>query len=534
MRTEHRTKKGLRNTTVALAFYLLSVCVTFLVRRYFISALGDEVQGLKSVIANFLGMINLAELGIGLAVSYSLYKPLLQNDRKSINEIISVQAWFYRRVAMFVSLASLVLLCFFPFIFDDLKSPQWYAYATFIVFLWEAMMSYLINYRAILFNADQRSYRLTINIQGAYIFKNILQLGLLYFFPRLDNLYLYFLLIEVFVSLLGVYILELMIQKDYPWLKPKPKMGKTFLKKHRDILVKTKQLFAHQLGAVALVQMAPILVLNFSSVNFVTYYGNYTILIGYMIHTLDMSLGAITSSVGNLVAEDNKKAIRQFFWEFLSLKHLIATIVTFGFYSLSSYLIPLWLNDNGNYILPQVIVLLLSLNLYLRVSRSLEVFVSAYGLFQDVWAPITEASINIGGGLLFGYLFYHYYDLFPFLPSAEYGGLMGILLGAILSLELIIFIWKPYFLFSRGFNLSVKHYWKNYIKYPLLSLSLIVLGHKLLSSLALDFSTIASFAVNTMLVVSVFSLTVYLVFLLFSQGMRNMSKRLLTLLFSRI
>ncbi len=526
-----RTEKGVLNGTTTLLFYIIGICVTFLVRRYFLSSFGEEVLGMKGTIANFLGVLNLAELGVATAIAYALYKPLVNNDREAINEIISVQAWFYRRVAIFLSIATLILFCFFPFIFRSLKAPQWYAYTTFLIFFWESLMSYLINYRAIIFNADQRSYRLTLNLRGIHILKNLIQLALLYFYPHLENLYLYYLLVEIGISILGIYLLEKMIQKDYPWLEPQVKEGRSFLKKHKEIITKTKQVFAHQLAGTALVQVSPILVLVYSSYELVGFYTNYSLIIGSIAVGLEMSFNVLISGIGNLVAEGNSKGVKKMFWEFLALKHLFATIIALVFYTLSKGLIIYWLGDNESYILPEMIVVLLSLNLYLRIARVYDVFAAAYGLFQDVWAPLVEAIINIAGGLLLGYICSVFYEELGF-TSSEYAGIFGVLLGATLSILIIVFIWKPYFLFSEAFHQPVSLYWKNYVKYPIISLTLITIAYKFISSLALDFSTLPLFILNSFLIIIAFSTLSFFVFFLLSKGMREISFRLKRLAFA--
>lgn len=58
------------------------------------------------------------------------------------------------------------------------------------------------------------------------------------------------------------------------------------------------------------------------------------------------------------------------------------------------------------------------------------------GLYKDIWAPIAEAVLNLGCSILLGSIY----------------GLNGVLLGAIISLIIIILIWKPYFLFRWGLN----------------------------------------------------------------------------------
>ena len=72
---------------------------------------------------------------------------------------------------------------------------------------------------------------------------------------------------------------------------------------------------------------------------------------------------------------------------------------------------------------------------YQILSRTtVDAYVNAYGLFGDIWAPVTEASINIGMSVLLGYFF----------------GLHGVLLGVLISLLIVVFCWKPWFLFCKG------------------------------------------------------------------------------------
>ena len=112
-----RTYKSLRDTVVALVYYAINLVVVFFSRQVFITHLGPEVLGLNTTATSLLQFINLAELGIGIAIGVTLYKPLAENDQGTVNEIVSLQGWFYRKVAWVVIAASCVLMCFFPAIF---------------------------------------------------------------------------------------------------------------------------------------------------------------------------------------------------------------------------------------------------------------------------------------------------------------------------------------------------------------------------------------------------------------------------------
>ena len=109
---------------------------------------------------NLLQFLNLAELGVGAAVSYSLYKPLAINDYQQINEIVSIQGYLYSKIGVVVFFAGTVLMLFFPVFFSDIKVPLWYAYATFGVLFVSALIGYFLNYQQVLLISDQKEYKL--------------------------------------------------------------------------------------------------------------------------------------------------------------------------------------------------------------------------------------------------------------------------------------------------------------------------------------------------------------------------------------
>ena len=113
-----RVHKSLLNAKVNLIFYFLSLFFAFFSRDIFLQCLGAEFIGLTGTLGNILGYLNLAELGVGGAISFFLFKPIQSHDREKINEIISVFGYLYRRIGQFILLAGILLSCFFPFIFS--------------------------------------------------------------------------------------------------------------------------------------------------------------------------------------------------------------------------------------------------------------------------------------------------------------------------------------------------------------------------------------------------------------------------------
>lgn len=97
---------------MALAFYFINLILQFFSRKIFLDYLGAEVLGLNTTATNLLQFLNLAELGVGAAIACTLYKPLAEKDTDTINEIVSLQGWLYRRIAWIVIAGSVVLMAF--------------------------------------------------------------------------------------------------------------------------------------------------------------------------------------------------------------------------------------------------------------------------------------------------------------------------------------------------------------------------------------------------------------------------------------
>lgn len=117
MSGNNRTLQSIKNARVSLFFSILILILGFFSRKILIDCLGAEVLGLNTTATNLLGFLNLAELGISGAISYTLYTPLFQKDYETVNEIVAVQGWLYRRIAYIVLAGGTVLMCFFPWIF---------------------------------------------------------------------------------------------------------------------------------------------------------------------------------------------------------------------------------------------------------------------------------------------------------------------------------------------------------------------------------------------------------------------------------
>ena len=447
MSNESRTAKSIRNVKVALFFYFLNLILQFFSRKIFLYYLGSEVLGLNTTAQNLLGLLNLAELGIGSAVAYNLYKPLYDKNQNDINAIVSIQGWLYRRIAYIIIIGACVLMCFFPIIFAKAEVPLWYAYGSFIVLLSAALFSYFINYRQIVLSADQKEYKITLSVQGIKIIKVLFQILAIRFF---SHGYVWWMILEVVMAGITSWVLDWTIKKEYPWLKPNVANGKRLKQQYPGIITKTKQIFFHKIGGFVLTQTSPLIIYAYTSLTLVAIYGNYMLIVAGVTMLVNALLNSINAGVGNLVTEGDKKKIKSVFWELTVLRMWIASIICFGLYMLGDSFITLWVGKE--YILPKSAFIVLIFITFINLTRTNDTFLNAYGLFQDIWSPVLETTLNLGLSILLG----HYY------------GITGILLGVLISLAVVICTWKPYFLYSKGFKENAMEYVWLYGKYLIL------------------------------------------------------------------
>lgn len=434
---DSRTQKSVKNAKTALTFYCINLILQFFSRKVFLEHLGSELLGLNTTAQNILGFLNLAELGIGTAVAYCLYKPLYEEDKITIIGITSVQGWLYRRITIIVCIGAAVLMCFFPLIFRKTDVPALYTYGSFLVLLFSSLLSYLVNYRQIVLSADQKQYKITYVTQGVKVAKVILQIILI---CTLSNGYVWWMVLEIIFAIVSSIILEMVINKEYPWLKPQITKGAYLRNKYPLIIKKTKQLFFHKIGSYVLTQTSPIIIYAYASLTMVAIYGNYMLIVTGLIMLVNSLLNGIGAGVGNLVAEGDKKKIKNFFWELTSLRLWMAAVICFALYMLGHSFISLWVG--AEFLMPKSAFIVLIIITFIQLTRTNDIFISAYGLFEDIWAPIAEAAINLGMSALLGYFW----------------GLTGILIGVSISLITIVCCWKPYFLYKRGFNEKVRGY----------------------------------------------------------------------------
>ena len=435
-----RVQRSVMNIKVGMFFYVLSLFLAFFSRKVFLDGLGAEFIGLTGMLMNIMSYLSVAELGVGTSIIVFLYKPLQEENHHRINEVMSMLAYLYRCIGIAIGCLGVIVSLFFPWWFGNLDTNLFLVYFAFYSFLGSSILDYVFNYRQLLVTANQKQYLVSAYFQSISFAQSITQILLVYFYK---NLYLWVIVGLVF-SIIGCIVFNYRVRKIYPWLQIDLSEGRRNLRRFPEVLIKTKHVFWQKIKDMLLFRSDELLIGVFVSIPTIALYGNYTIITNKLNYLVNIFSEGLAAGVGNIVATGNKHNIMKVFWELTAFRFVILGMVIFPLLILIQPFIGIWLGTQ--YQLSEIIVNLLILHIFFRLQcGNLYSFMSAYGLYDDVWAAWTEFAINLV--LTFS--------------LAPIFGIVGILIGKIVSFALITVFWKPYYIFSKAFNLSVWTFWKN-------------------------------------------------------------------------
>ena len=183
MKKNSRTKNTLYNFLTSIGGQLITILMQFIVRTVFIQTLGKSYLGINGLFSNILSMLSLAELGVGNAILFKLYKPLAEKNEKRINILIK----FYKKVYTIIGVTVAVIgVCLIPFLhlmvkdYDKLSLLGINAVFIYSIYLFQSISSYLFfAYKSAIVRADQKEYVLNVISYVFTIVTSIIQIILL-------------------------------------------------------------------------------------------------------------------------------------------------------------------------------------------------------------------------------------------------------------------------------------------------------------------------------------------------------------------
>ena len=446
-----RTEFATLNTSIALAIQPFSVIIGFINRTVFIHFLGVTYLGLSSYLTSIVSILSLAELGIGEAMSYALYSPLVREEHGKINAFMILFKKLYRIIGISIFVFGGILSLFLPNLIKDYTINS-ELYWIFFLFIFNSGSSYFFAYKRTLLYVDQRNYVLNLLNFGLNTLRVFLQIAVIIFTQN----FIFYLLIETILNIIGNVIMSYIVDRLYNYL---------FNKEITPINQEEKEKFirnikGNTLGSIGekiVFQTDSILIAKFINLAAIGIYGNYTYVLGFVSMIVNTVMGSITSSIGNLIhSEDTTlEAKISFLKKYQFIAFSLIYFASIGYLLFVHPFIIIWLGENLSF--NQWTEIIIVINFFLTAYRQPNlVLISVQGLsYEQNKKVIVEILLNIFLSLFFLLIL----DL----------GVAGILLGTIGSTLLTCTWYEPYSVFKYGLKTSSKNYFRTMIQHFILA-----------------------------------------------------------------
>lgn len=455
MDSNSRTKNSIKNSIITVITQVLIILISFVGRTIFIRCLGTDYLGINGLFTNILSILSFAELGVGTAIIYSLYKPVAEKDEKKISAYVNLYAKAYRVIGIIILIVGVLIIPFLPNLIKDFeKYENINIRLVYIMFLVNSSMTYFYSYKRSLIVANQKKYIDSINRIVCLVLLNIIQILILY---KTKN-YILYLLIQIIFSILENIVITLIANKLYPFLN-KYKKEKITTTEKKDLVKNVKSLVMHKVGSTIVSNTDNLLISAYIGLNIVGIYSNYSMIITAIKTVLNQMFSSITASVGNLNVEENYEKSNNIFSVILFGNFWIVCVISTTILAILNDFIILWVGKEYLLGLPVLIVIVVNFFLY-EMRQTLFIYKNTYGLFQyDKYIPIVESIINLVTSIVL----------------LKIWGIMGIFIGTIISTLTTCFWVEPYFLYKKKLKKSLMKYFFKYFIYVLITIIIMII-----------------------------------------------------------
>lgn len=457
MSERSRLQNSFFNMISGFASRMLGMFTSFIVRTVFIQCLSSDYLGINGLYSSILSMLSLAELGFGTAMVYSMYQPLANKDDEKLKQLMNLYQKVYTIIGAVILILGLSLTPFLEYLIKDAPDISGLKFY-YLLFLFNSVVSYwFFAYKNSLLQADQKAYIFTNYMSVFNVIKTILQIILLLVFHS----YTIYLVTQILCTIGQNICIALKVNHLYPFLKEKtenklPKEEKSRI--FRDV----KALMLSKVSHVVLNSTDNIIISAFVGVKWVGLLSNFVLITDAITSVLCQITGALTGSLGNFFAKEEKESGYVIFKRVEFLNFWLYGFSMIALIVLLNPFVTLWLGED--FVLNEGIIIALAINFFVAgFMNTLWTFRSTLGLFtQGQYRPLIVAILNIIISIGLSYIW----------------GMAGVLAGTAISRACVNLWYDPWLIHRKGFEKSVKPFIVNYIlKIMLLGIVTIIMRY---------------------------------------------------------
>ena len=432
----HRTKNAARNILVDGLMNTVNLLVPFFMRSVTLHYLGMQYLGLNGLFRSLFSFLNLAELGVGSAIVFSMYRPIAEDDTQTVCALMVLYRRVYRLIGLVIAAAGLCFSPFLPVLIKGNVPPDMNLRILYFMNLGGTVLTYwLYPDRLGLLYAHQRTDVKSRAALAVHLAEYALKITALVLF---QNYYLYLaaqILCQAGISLIAAHSARRM----YPQCTPRGNLPK---EKTRDIARRVRDLFAVKLSNAIFKSADTLVVSSFMGLTALAVFQNYDFAVIALCALLDVVVNACAAGVGNSLivesAEKNYEDLRKF----SLLSGWLLGVTAAMLLCLYQPFMTLWMGSD--HLLPADCAVCFVLSYYfLGLNRMIGMFKDAAGIWRrDRLRPLTAALANLALNLL----------------TVRWLGLYGVLLSSVIAYVMIAIPWLIRNLFQEVFPRA--HVWQ--------------------------------------------------------------------------
>lgn len=432
----NRTKNAARNMVFGTIISVYQIIVPFIMRTIIIYRMGASYAGLNNLFGSVLSVLNLAELGIGAAMNFSMYRPITEDDTDTICALMNLYRKYYAAIGTVILAAGLILTPVMPkLVKTDTVPADINIYILYYLYLFSCAVSYwMYPDRVGLLAAHQRSdvtNKVTL-VTGTIAYA--LQILVLIFWK---NFYLYT-LAYMLIDIVYHFVLAVVVDRMYPSYRPRGDLNGAVKK---EIHGRIRDLFTSKVGSVVVESVDTVVVSAYLGLTVLAIFQNYQFILNAVLRIVMILFNACLAGIGNsLVAESMEKNYR----DLKQLTFITAWITGFCCVCLLCLYQPLmeiWVGRDLMLKLSAVVCFVVYF--YVRgINQLLDTYKDAAGIWHaDRFRPLVTAFLNLAMNL----------------TMVRFIGIYGILLSTVLSVLLVGLPWEMNNLFSGLFDRELKN-----------------------------------------------------------------------------
>lgn len=445
-----RTTNSFINLAAGFGGQLFSTVMQFVVRTVFIYTLGKSYLGINGLFTNILSVLSLAELGIGSAIVYRLYRPLASGDEKRVRILVKFYKLAYRVIGVVILALGLLMIPFLPVLIKDyetLEALNINAVLLFLLFLTKSVASYLfLAYRSTVVSADQKKYIVDIIRLAVNFVTEIAQIILLLLFKN----FILYSVVGVGSAIVTSLLTGVIARRMYPnmFLPEQESLSKTEIK---EMFQDCGALFVYKVNTVVVKASDNLVLSAFVGIAAVGLYSNYMLLYRTCVMLLEKVFVAFKASMGNLFATESLDVRYRFFRITNLMTALLFGTAGVGVAVCANEVIEVWLGSA--YLLAQPIPILVGIELFFSgIIVNLGQVRSVSGVFRQAWyRPLIGIVVNIVVSIALVHVW----------------GTAGVIMGTIASYVLTNFLIEPALIYKYTFKNArkVSEYYKDNFTY---------------------------------------------------------------------